>query len=444
MQAILCTFDAARKPLLNALLCGALLCTAAVSALAAKENVAVDSVNTAWLAANFVEQKDLKQALSDFQSATGVQVVISCQTDGQQLSAIERLAAFFQKIAGMQERGSRCIPIVLTWRERVVAGGYSIDSISVKPSLAEGLLPDSALRVFCANVEGIREDKVPVMYKKDVAAHRKIAAELKKLQNMAKGMTVTLSQLQAVFPNVSPEVVAVINKYSAEFEINTPARMSNFLAQTGYESGGFAAKKGESGCYTAANADGWKIWFSKTWNERPFGASCDASLNPAQKDKKKLKWTALTCSSTDKSCVAVPSEFICGGGAVAGEELNKKFFSYVYQCEGGNGNSASGDGYKYRGHGAIQLTWKKAYQNFDTWLKKNHKDKYKDVLSNPNILDDDKELYILSAMWFWDTRKLNKLADGGEIDAITCAINTKCEGGKKREEYVEQLKNQLK
>ena len=380
--------------------------------------------------------------MSDFQSATGVQAVVLCQTDDKQVSVLEKIAAFFQELARKQEQRSSFIPIELTWR-RAVVGGYYIDSVSVKPSRVADVFPDSALRVFCAGVESIREDKGTVAYKKDVTAHKKIAAELKKLQKSKKGIAVTLAQLQAVFPGVSPEVVAVINKYSGEFGLTTPDRMSNFLAQTGYESGGFVAKKGESGCYTATNETGWKIWFGKTWREPPFGASCDTSLNPAKKDKKKLKWTALTCDSADKSCVAVPSEFICAS-AVAGEELNKKFFSYVYQCEGGNGNSASGDGYKYRGHGAIQLTWKKTYQAFDTWLKKNHKDQYKDVLSNPNALDDDKDLYILSAMWFWDTNKLNKLADEGKSDEITCVINKKCEGDKKREQYVKQLKNQLK
>jgi predicted chitinase len=133
--------------------------------------------------------------------------------------------------------------------------------------------------------------------------------------------------------------------------------------------------------------------------------------------------------------VVVPSEFICGDGAVAGEALNKKLFSYVYQCEGGNGNSASEDGYKYRGHGAIQLTWKKTYQAFDTWLKSKHKDKYKNVVANPKLLDDDKELFVLSAMWFWNTNNLNDLADDGNIDKITSTINTKSEGDDKRENY---------
>jgi Predicted chitinase len=153
----------------------------------------------------------------------------------------------------------------------------------------------------------------------------------------------------------------------------------------------------------------------------------------------------LTCDSTSKNCVAVPTEYVCAtANPIKGDALAKKFFSYVYQCEGGNGNSASEDGYKYRGHGAVQLTWKKTYQAFDTWLKTNYKDKYKDVVANPKVIDDDKELFILSAMWFWNTNNLNKLADDDNIKAITLKINSKGEGLKGRENYANQLKSSLK
>ena len=67
-----------------------------------------------------------------------------------------------------------------------------------------------------------------------------------------------------------------------------------------------------------------------------------------------------TLDNKTSNQVAVPSEYICSTtNPLKGDVLNKKLFSYVYQCEGGNGDSASEDGYKYRGHGAVQLTWKK-------------------------------------------------------------------------------------
>jgi predicted chitinase len=262
-------------------------------------------------------------------------------------------------------------------------------------------------------------------------------------------LEVTKEQLKKVFADTDTatlsKVASTINAYSNAFGIVTKDRMTQFLAQTGYESGGFKDPKGESGCYTSTNASGWNIWFNKTWAEPPFGSNCDTSLNPCVKKSKKLKWTALTCDSTSKNCVAVPTEYVCATtNPIKGDALTKKLFSYVYQCEGGNGNSASEDGYKYRGHGAIQLTWKKAYESFDTWLKDNYKEKYKDVVANPKVIDEDKELFILSAMWFWNTNNLNGKADDGKFDEITRAINKSSEGKADRLKNLNNLKKEIK
>jgi predicted chitinase len=108
--------------------------------------------------------------------------------------------------------------------------------------------------------------------------------------------------------------------------------------------------------------------------------------------------------------------------------------------------------WQQRQRGWLQVSWtrchsanvEKTYQTFDAWLKVNHKDKYKDVIANPNVLDNDKELYVLSAMWFWDTNKLNNIADKGNIDEITLKINNGGEGKKERKNYTNQLKQQLK
>jgi predicted chitinase len=185
--------------------------------------------------------------------------------------------------------------------------------------------------------------------------------------------------------------------------------------------------------------------FKKTWAEPPFGTDCDSTLNAVLKGSKKMKWTALICDSTNKKCVKVPEEYICSStNSLKGDGLTKKLFSYVYQCEGGNGNSASEDGYKYRGHGAIQLTWKKNYESLDRWLKTNCKDEYKDVVTNPKAIDNSKELFILSAMWFWNTNNLNKKADDNKFDDITRIINSASHGKADRLRYVNNLKNQIK
>jgi predicted chitinase len=263
-----------------------------------------------------------------------------------------------------------------------------------------------------------------------------------------QNLEITKEQLKKVFTDTDTAILAQISKtvntYGKAFGITTTDRMANFLAQTGYESGGFKAAKGEDYCYTSTNVN-WSIWFDLTWKESPFGTNCDTSLNTCVKGSKKLKWTAITCDSTSKNCVAVPTDYICAKtNPIKGDALAKKFFSYVYQCEGGNGNSASEEGYKYRGHGAIQLTWKKSYEAFDTWLKNNYKDKYKNVVNDPTLIDSDKELFILSAMWFWNTNSLNGKADEGKFDDITKKINKDSEGKADRLKYLNNLKNEIK
>jgi len=262
-------------------------------------------------------------------------------------------------------------------------------------------------------------------------------------------LEITKEQLKAVFTTTDlttlETVSKVVNKYGEAFGIITKDRMANFLAQTGYESGGFKNPKGESGCYTNSNTEGWKIWLKKTWAEPPFGTDYDSTLNAFVRNGKKMKWTALACDSTDKKCVKVPDEYICSSSnSLKGDALTKKLFSYVYQSEGGNGNSLSEDGYKYRGHGAIQLTWKKNYQAFDKWLEANYKDKYKDVMANPKIIDDDKELFVLSAMWFWKTNGINATADDANVKKVTLKINIQGLEWEKREQLYNQLKNEIK
>lgn len=242
---------------------------------------------------------------------------------------------------------------------------------------------------------------------------------------------ITADQLKEVFKGTDPkrlaEVVAVVNKYGDDFGITSPQRMSHFLAQTGYESGGFKEAKGESGCYTSGNEAGWDIWFTKTWAEPPFKQNCDPTLLPFSKGSKKLPWKVIG---------DVPNIYVCGKSNLRGEALTKKLFSYVYQCEGGNGDANSADGYKYRGHGAIQLIWKKTYEAFASWLKKNAPEKYKDIIADPTLIDSDIDLFMLSAMWFWGDRGLNKVADSGgtakEInEKVTYKINSK---GERKEE----------
>jgi predicted chitinase len=72
---------------------------------------------------------------------------------------------------------------------------------------------------------------------------------------------------------------------------------------------------------------------------------------------------------------------------------------------------------------------------------------YKDVVANPDLLDSNTDIYMLSAMWFWEVNELNEIADNKEnltdvqiSDDITLKINSKGLEAKKRFEIYEKLK----
>ena len=87
----------------------------------------------------------------------------------------------------------------------------------------------------------------------------------------------------------------------------------------------------------------------------------------------------------------------------------------VYANRMGNGDEASGDGWKYRGRGPIQITGKDNYQACGDELNLS-------LLDIPDILLDP-ENGIRSAGWFWNKNKLSELADKGDMTTITHRIN---------------------
>jgi len=80
------------------------------------------------------------------------------------------------------------------------------------------------------------------------------------------------------------------------------------------------------------------------------------------------------------------------------------------------GNTPDGDGGKFFGRGVIQLTGRANYTSFATAIGK------PEIIENPSLVATP-EYACLSAGWFWNTRKLNDLADKGDYDTMTRRIN---------------------
>ena len=97
------------------------------------------------------------------------------------------------------------------------------------------------------------------------------------------------------------------------------------------------------------------------------------------------------------------------------EHQPEKIANVVYSSRMGNGDEDSGDGYKFRGRGLIQLTGKSNYQACSEGLGQ-------DLVDDPSYLETP-EGACRSAAWFWDKNSLNDSADAGDILTNTKKIN---------------------
>jgi len=118
--------------------------------------------------------------------------------------------------------------------------------------------------------------------------------------------------------------------------------------------------------------------------------------------------------------------------AIANQYARKpeKIANRAYASRMGNGNESSGDGWKYRGRGTIQLTGKTNYQAFATSINKSL-DETIDYLGT-------KEGAVESACWFWKTNDLNRYADTKNIVALTKKINGGTTGLQSRIEFYDR------
>ena len=184
----------------------------------------------------------------------------------------------------------------------------------------------------------------------------------------------TLIQIKKIFPhNKNPEgLVQVLNVLLPKYHIDTKERLACFLSQCGHESGEFNNLK-ENLNYSAKG-------LCATWNKR-FPTLLDAL--PYERNPEKI--------------------------------ANK-----VYCNRMGNGSESSGDGWKYRGRGCIQLTGKENYTEFASSVGKSLEEavEYCETLQGA----------IESGCYFWKENNLNQYCDGKDFKGLTEAINGRLNG----------------
>ena len=171
--------------------------------------------------------------------------------------------------------------------------------------------------------------------------------------------------------HVPDSIIAEIPSVSEKFGINTELRLAHFLAQTGHESGGFKV-------------------FSENLNYGAAGLS------------------------------SIFKKYFTPESAKEYQRKPEKIANIVYANRMGNGNQASGEGYKFRGRGFIQLTGKDNYSAFDKVVED-------DIIASPDLVATKYPL--LSAAWFFHKNGLHKIADEGATDAVVTKVTKRVNGG---------------
>lgn len=136
--------------------------------------------------------------------------------------------------------------------------------------------------------------------------------------------------------------------------------------------------------------------------------------------------------SAERLLVIFPKYFISKADADRYARQPERIANRVYANRMGNGNEASGEGWKYRGRGFIQLTGKQNYYRLYVYTDL-------DVIKNPDLLLEEPNAMV-SALWFWNMRSLNDLADKDDILGITKKINGGVNGLAHRKELLKKYK----
>ena len=198
----------------------------------------------------------------------------------------------------------------------------------------------------------------------------------------------TKEDLKKAFPNLSDanatKLAQVLNDKGKDFGIDTKEKMRHFLAQASHETGGFNKLTSTESTYYSTASRLVKVWPSRF-------------------------------SQTDTINKKDPDDYT---------KNSSKLANFVYADRMGNGDIASGDGFKYRGRGIFQLTGKDNYTSF----KNAYNAKYepdKDFVANPGLLASDNEIAILSALWYYQNRVLNKITvnDNTTVKSVTRKVN---------------------
>uniref|UniRef100_A0A6M3M1A6 Putative glycoside hydrolase n=1 Tax=viral metagenome TaxID=1070528 RepID=A0A6M3M1A6_9ZZZZ len=194
------------------------------------------------------------------------------------------------------------------------------------------------------------------------------------------------TRMRELFPKASKDLLPHLKRAMTRFDITAPVREAAFLAQVGYESAGMT-RFVENLNYSAAG-------LQATW---PSRFSAEQAMEYARKPQ--------------------------------------MIANKVYADRMGNGSEKSGDGWKYRGRGLIQITGRDNYEEIGDALQL-------PLLTTPELLEQEEYAALSAAIWWWKNG-LNELADNGLFELITRRINGGYHGLAKRKELWNKAKEVL-
>lgn len=189
----------------------------------------------------------------------------------------------------------------------------------------------------------------------------------------------TAAQLIRIFPastKVADKFAPALAAAMAKHRINSPVRMSAFLANIGHESGQLQ--------HLVENLNYSAQGLANTW---PSRYAVDSKARP------------LVPNSLATRLARKPQEIA----------------NNVYASRMGNGLENSGDGWRYRGRGLMQITGKNNYAATGKAIGA-------DLLNHPELLEQPEQA-AMSAAQYWASNGLNELADAGKLESITRRIN---------------------
>ena len=316
---------------------------------------------------------------------------------------------------------------VLVKAERVNLASYSTQQLDISADTSNYVINNAIQQAL--EVEGIASDPIPENGNSPNVVEDMVDTEDEDKCPRCEN-DITFDEINKICVNASgrnlitndqkiKEALPYLNKYRDKIGLNTCTKKAHFLAQLAQESKFYDLAEG----------------FNYYWEAL---ISTFSAFQTTQGRVNARLWGRQVKSRSQPNYVSVP--------------LNTQILiaSWAYKSKNLNGGFESQDGWKYRGRGFKQITWKSNYkvlsEYFNTVLKLEG-DADVDWVANPESLTENGKDAMLSALTYWAKNGINAVATGSDNDDVTNVtrkINPALKGIDERKRYFSNAVNVLK